>query len=401
MSDIAIIGIGIVDSLGFSKDECWNNMLNGVVGISNNILFSKEQYPISKINSVHSVDLDKIDISEYFTDKERQNMDRIFLLSMHSILNCVKDANVESKDVSMFVGMTSSMKNIELESWNRLLNNKRTAPRQMYFAMRDTITSTITRLFGYTGLTSTVSNMCTTSINTLDYATRVLEDNDSEYALVTCVDSFVHPLDMYVMQSMGATCVDKLPLSKPFDTSRNGITLGEGSCSFMLTTLDNAMKNNHKVYAVIKGIGHGTESLHETDMSVDGIGSRKAINTALAKAKLNHSDIGYVNCHATGTPQGDVVEYDIISDLFPNVTVGANKANIGHTMGACGMLELFYTISTLHNQVAPPVANLSSSVGDSINIPVTKQYIDTKYALKNSFGFGGKSSCVVVERGTV
>lgn len=395
MTDVAIIGVGIVDSLGFTQDQCWENMLAGKVGMSAPV----NQYPISKINSVHSVDLDKIDVSEYFTDKERQNMDRIFLLSMHSILTCIKDSNITSKDVSMFVGMTSSMKRLELESWDRLVNNKRTAPRQMYFAMRDTITSTITRLFGYTGATSTVSNMCTTSISTLDYAVRMLNDNDCTYSLVTGVDSFVHPLDMYVMQSMGATCADGQPLTKPFDKNRNGITLGEGSCTFMLTSLENAKLKNHKIYGIIKGIGHGTESTHETDMSTDGIGSRNAINMALRKARLINNDIGYVNCHATGTPQGDAVEYDIVGSMFPGVTVGANKANIGHTMGACGMLELFYTIQTLNNQVAPPIANLLNPIGNLINITMAAQPIETRYALKNSFGFGGKSCAIILEKG--
>ena len=301
----------------------------------------------------------------------------------------------------MFVGMTSSMKRLELESWDRLINNKRTAPRQMYFAMRDTITSTITRLFGYTGATSTISNMCTTSINTLDYAVRMIKDDDCAYSLVTGVDSFVHPLDMYVMQSMGATCADEQPLTKPFDKNRNGITLGEGSCSFMLTSLDNAKAKNHKIYGIIKGIGHGTESTHETDMSTDGIGSRDAINMALRKARLINNDIGYVNCHATGTPQGDAVEYSIVGSMFPGVTVGANKANIGHTMGACGMLELFYTIRALNDQTAPPVANLSETLGNEINIPTTKKPLNARYALKNSFGFGGKSGCVIIEKGSV
>lgn len=397
MKDVAIIGVGIVDSIGFNPKECWENMLNGKVGTS----VPENRHAISKINRVHSVDLTKIDVSEYFTDRERQHMDRIFLLAMHSILNCIKDSNVKSKDVSMFVGMTSSMKRLELESWDRLVNNKRTAPRQMYFAMRDTITSTITRLFGYTGATSTISNMCTTSISTLDYAVRMLNDDDSTYSLVTGVDSFVHPLDMYVMQSMGATCTDEQPLTKPFDKNRNGITLGEGSCTFMLTSLENAKAKNHKIYGIIKGIGHGTESTHETDMSVDGIGSRNAINMALRKARLINNDIGYVNCHATGTPQGDAIEYEIVGSMFPGVTVGANKANIGHTMGACGMLEIFYTLQALNNQVAPPIANLLDPLGNLINITMAVQPINTRYALKNSFGFGGKSCAIILEKGQI
>ena len=388
--DIAIIGVGIIDSLGTNKDQCWDNMLNGVVGMSPSKFYDK-------VSSVHNCDIDSIDISSHFTTKERSTMDRAFVLAMHSTLQCINDANVNSTDVSMFVGMNSTMKTLELTAWDTLQKGKRTSPRQMYFAMKDSITSTICRLFGYTGMTSTVSNMCTTSLNALDYACRSLED--SAYSLVVATDSFVLPLDMYVMHTMGALSSDCL--TRPFDKNRNGITLSEGSCAYMLTSLENAKSKNHKIYGIIKGIGHGTEAVHGTDMSTDGIGSRNAINMALRKARLINNDIGYVNCHATGTPQGDVVEYDIISSMFPGIIVGANKANIGHTMGACGLLELFYTMLALNHQVAPPIANLIDSIGSELHLPKTKTSIDARYALKNSFGFGGKSSCVIIEKGTV
>ena len=393
--DVAIIGVGIIDSLGTTSNTCWQNILNGQVGMSPNAFFSPAQYPISKINAVHMANIDAVNLGQHFTDKERSNMDRAFILAMHSILQCVDDADINSKDVSMFVGMNSTMKNNEMQAWNNLNNNKRTAPRQMYFAMKDCITANVSRLFGYTGASGTVSNMCTTSINALDYAARTLDD--SEYSLVTGVDSFVLPLDMYVMQSMGALSVDGL--TKPFDVNRSGITLGEGSCSFMLTDLGNAVRKNHKIYGIIRGIGHGTEAVHETDMSPLGLGSRRAIDTALKKAKLTYKDIGYVNCHATGTPQGDAVEYNIVSELFPGVLAGANKANIGHNMGACGLLELFYTMQTLNTGIAPPIANLENPLGDKIVLPKTATPTQAQYALKNSFGFGGKSSCVILEKG--
>jgi len=395
--DIAIIGIGLIDSLGASKEECWTNMLNGTVGMSPNMFFSKEQYPISKVNRVHMVDFDKTDISEKFTDKDKASMDRALVLSLYSIIQCINDSNVDSKDVSMFVGMNGNFKSVEL--WENIKSNKRTSPRAMLYAMRDSITATISRLYSFTGVTSTVSNMCTSSINALDYSVRSLSDNDNEYSLVTGVDSFIDALNIYAMQSAQATSTEENPLSRPFDENRQGITLGEGSCSFMLTSLENAKIKNHKIYGIIKGIGHGTEAVHETNMSTDGIGSRNAINMALRKAQLTTSDIGYVNCHATGTSQGDVVEYDIVGDLFPGVVVGANKANIGHTMGACGLLELFYTIQALNYKIAPPIANLENPIGNKIHLPTTKTPISAQYALKNSFGFGGKSCCVILEKG--
>jgi 3-oxoacyl-[acyl-carrier-protein] synthase II len=397
--DIAIIGVGLIDSLGSSKEECWTNMLNGKVSMSPSIFFSKEQYPISKVNKVHMADIDSVDISNKFTDKDKSSMDRALVLAMHSILQCIDDSKVDSKDVSMFVGMNGNFKSAEL--WENIKSNKRTSPRAMLYAMRDSVTATISRIYGYTGITSTVSNMCTSSINALDYAVRSLSDGDNEYSLVTGVDSFIDALNIYAMQSAQATSTEENPLSRPFDLNRQGITLGEGSCTFMLTSLDNAIKKNHKIYSVIKGIGHGTEAVHETNMSTDGVGSRNAINMALRKAKLVNNDIGYVNCHATGTPQGDVVEYDIVSDMFPGVTVGASKANIGHTMGACGLLELFYTMQSLNHQTAPPIANLENPIGDLILLPKSPMPLNSKYAIKNSFGFGGKSCCVVLEKGNV
>lgn len=397
--DIAIIGIGIIDSIGSSPDECWNNMTNGVVGMSPSTLSPKEQFPILKVNNVHMVDLDKADVSQFFSPKDKAVMGRGLVLALHSAIQCINDANIASKDVAVVAGVNGNFNTIEV--WTNLENNKRTSPRMMHFAMRDSITATVTKLYGYTGVTSTVSNMCTSSINALDYAVRTINEHDNEYALVTGADSFVSALDIYVMQSMQATSTDEHPLSRPFDVSRNGITLGEGACSFMLTSLENAKRNNHKVYGVIKGIGHGTEAIHETNMSTDGIGSRNAINMALRKAKLINNDIGYVNCHATGTPQGDIVEYDIVGSMFPGITVGANKANIGHNMGACGMLELFYTVKALSEQIAPPIANLTNPIGNNIHMPVVKTSINAQYAIKNSFGFGGKSCCVVVERGLV
>lgn len=397
--DIAIIGIGLIDSLGSSKEECWNNMLNGVVGMSPNMFFSKEQYPISKVNRVHMADINKADISEKFTDKDKASMDRALILALYSILECINDSKVDSKDVSMFVGMNGNFKTVEL--WENIKNNKRTSPRTMLYAMRDSITATICRLYGYTGVTSTISNMCTSSINALDYSVRSLSVDDNAYSIVTGVDSFIDAMNIYAMQSAQATTTEENPLSRPFDENRQGITLGEGSCSFMLTSLENAKQKGHKIYGVIKGIGHGTEAVHETNMSTDGIGSRNAINMALRKANLINNDIGYVNCHATGTPQGDVVEYDIVSSMFPGITVGANKANIGHTMGACGLLELFYTMQSLNHQVAPPIANLTNPIGKEIYLPQSPKPLSAQYAIKNSFGFGGKSCCVVLERGTI
>ena len=396
--DIAIIGIGIVDSLGASPDECWSNMLDGVLGMGENKTFSKENYAISKINKVHPVDMSKIDISEKISNKDRSAMDPALIFALYSSMQCIKDSGVESKDVSMIVGMNGNF--LQTEILDNMRGIKRTSPRTMLYAMRDSVTSTVCRLYGFTGVTSTISNMCTSSVNALDYAVRTLYAEETEYALAVGTDA-LDSMNMYALQSAQATSTEDSPLSRPFDEARQGITLGEGSCSFMLTSLENARAKNHKIYGIIKGIGHGTEAVHETNMSTDGIGSRNAIKMALKKANLATTDIGYVNCHATGTAQGDVVEYDIVSSLFPGITVGACKANIGHTMGACGMLELFYTLQALNHQVAPPIINLENPIGDKINLPRTQTPLNARYAIKNSFGFGGKSCCVVLEKGDV
>ena len=394
--DVAVIGVGIADSLGTNTETCWNNLLNGVVGMSDNTCYSRQTHPISKIDRVHTVNTENIDVSDHFSEKERSFMDRGFLLGLYTTMQAIKDSNINSTDVSVIFSISGVMRRLEELVYDNLAKNKRTMPRSLLYGMRDNLSSVITRMYGFTGKTATVSNMCASALTAIDYGIHSLEDN--EYCIVSGTDSFINPFCLYCFQQIGALSVGAEQLTRPFDNARDGFTMGEGSASFVITSKENAIKRGHKIYGIIKGVGCATESTHETDMSSDGIGSRKAISTAIKKAGITYNDIGYINCHATGTPNGDLVEYNIIADLFPNRVVGANKANIGHTMGGCGLIETYYTMKALSTGIAPPIANLHNPIGNGLIFPLTPTKIDAEYALKNSFGFGGKSSSIVVQR---
>jgi 3-oxoacyl-[acyl-carrier-protein] synthase II len=394
--DIAVIGVGMVDSMGSNPDTCWDNILNGVVGMSDSIFYDKETYPVSRIDRVHMTNIDELDISEHFSDKEKSYMDRAFLLGMYATIQSIKDSNIDSTDVSVIFSVSGVMRKLEESVYDNLSRNKRTIPRGILYGMKDNLSSSITRMYGYTGQTATVSNMCASALTALDYAIRTLEDN--EYSIVSGTDSFINPFNLYCFQQVGALSTGTEQLTRPFDVARDGFTMGEGACSFVITTKENAIKRGHKIYGIIKGIGGATETTHETDMSLYGIGSRKAIATAIKKSGISYNDIGYINCHATGTVNGDLVEYNIMSELFPNTVAGANKANIGHTMGACGLLETYYTMKALSTGIAPPIVNLHNPIGNGLILPNKPTTINAEYAIKNSFGFGGKSSSLVVQR---
>ena len=279
-----------------------------------------------------------------------------------------------------------------------MLEGKRSTPRECLAAQRDSLAAMISRKFGFKGPNLNITSACASGIMALDYATKLLMEDEYEQVVVGGCDVMIDPMDIYMFQSIGALDSRNPPTSAPFDKSRAGFVMGEGSAVYVVKRLKTALTHNDNILAVISGIGYASEAYHDTAVHPEGVGGRASIDMALRRANLTKEDIDIVNAHATSTPNGDEVEYNIINDYFLDKPVMALKANIGHTMAACGLIETAYLInSMLHGEVGP-IANLIDPIGNELNLPHTQIKGNFRYALKNSFGFGGKSAAMVLER---
>ncbi|RYH25295.1 hypothetical protein EON65_15580, partial [archaeon] len=217
------------------------------------------------------------------------------------------------------------------------------------------------------------------------------------------------------------------PASRPFDINRNGFVMGEGAGILVLEEMEAAVKRGVPILAEVCGYGLSGDAYHTTSPHPDGIGAMQSMSNALRDARLDISDIDYVNCHATSTPIGDAIEAKAVATLLEKSTkkknrpiyISSTKGHTGHLLGAAGSVELAFTALAVQTGVLPATLNLqdidpavqfeglvqhiphnainysSGHVIDSTAVPVDKSS-GVRFAMKNSFGFGGTNATIIL-----
>jgi 3-oxoacyl-[acyl-carrier-protein] synthase II len=190
--------------------------------------------------------------------------------------------------------------------------------------------------------------------------------------------------------------------SRPFDKDRDGFVLSEGSGVLVFEEYEHARRRGAQIYAEVLGYGASADGGHITQPDEHGTGAAKAMQTALSDAKLNPSDVGYINAHGTSTPLGDAAETRAIKTIFGNhakqVSISSTKSQLGHLLGASGGVELIFTVLALRDSVIPPTINLDTPDPecDLDYTPKKPRERKLKAAMSNSFGFGGHNASLIV-----
>jgi 3-oxoacyl-[acyl-carrier-protein] synthase II len=193
--------------------------------------------------------------------------------------------------------------------------------------------------------------------------------------------------------------------SRPFDRDRDGFVMGEGAGVVVLEELEHARKRGARIYCELAGYGCSGDAYHLSAPSPDGSGPAAAMATALRHARLNPSDIHYLNAHATSTGLGDISETNSIKLAFgeyakSGLLVSSTKSMTGHLLGAAGGVELAASILAMQHGVVPPTINLDNPdpACDLDYVPNVARQATIHAAMSNSFGFGGHNATVVVKR---
>ncbi|HEV7381830.1 MAG TPA: beta-ketoacyl-[acyl-carrier-protein] synthase family protein, partial [Dyadobacter sp.] len=185
--------------------------------------------------------------------------------------------------------------------------------------------------------------------------------------------------------------------SKPFDTGRDGLNLGEAAAYLVLESEEVATGKQFLVK--ITGYGNANDAHHPSAMSDEAVGAIASMKAALASAGLQTSDIDYVNAHGTGTPNNDQVELEGLKLLFGNVPVyNSTKPYTGHTLGAAGAVEAIFSILSLQYQTVFPQLNIQFPIDPVYAPKSTLLNTELKNILSNSFGFGGNCTSLVISK---
>ena len=194
--------------------------------------------------------------------------------------------------------------------------------------------------------------------------------------------------------------------SRPFDATRDGFVLGEGSGTLILEEYEHAKARGAKIYAELIGAGLSCDAYHITAPHPEGSGVKAVIRNCLNDAKIKANEVDAINTHGTSTPLGDVAELKAISNVFgehaPNININSTKSMTGHMLGASGAIEAISVILSIQNKLVPPTINhnnIDENINQNLNLTLnTAQNREINIAMSNTFGFGGHNACVLFKK---
>lgn len=412
MRRVVITGVGTVSPCGSDTGSTWRALREGKSGIGPITAFDATGYATTIAGECRTFDPEK-----YIEKKRLREGDRFIHLAIAASQLAVDDAGIanlsdEMKELTgtfIGVGMCGLMM---IEAQARVLFEK--GPRRMtpYF-----IPASITNLapgnvsirFGFQGPSYTTTSACSSGAHAIGEAFRWISRGDLEFAVAGGSEAAITGLGIggfNAMRALSKRNHEPEKASRPYDRDRDGFVMSEGAGILILEEREAAIKRGAKIYAEILGYGATADAFHLTQPSPEGEGAQRAMRAALKDAKLNASDVDYLNAHGTSTDAGDITELVAIEKVFGNhaksgLMISSTKSMTGHLLGAAGGLEAAIAVLSVHDAIVPPTINLDNpdeaAAGYDL-VPHHARQKKIKVALSNSFGFGGTNVALVFKR---
>ena len=408
---VVVTGMGILSPVGLTLQENWDNITNGVSGISKIDRFDPEGFPCQIAGQVKG-----FEPGDYMPPKEARKMDRFIQLGMAASLDAFKDAGLEvteenAERIGVHIG--SGIGGIEtIEKTTEVFLERgvrRVSPFFVPSAIINMISGNLSIMLGLKGPNLSIVTACTTATHAIGDAGRLIEYGDADVMIAGGAEASISPTAIAGFgnaKALTSRDVDPAAASCPWDEARDGFVMGEGAGVLVLEEYEHAKARGAKIYAELTGFGMSGDAYHMTSPSPGGEGASRCMINAMRHAGVNPDDVQYLNAHGTSTPLGDVAETQAVKlafgDVANSVAVSSTKSMVGHLLGAAGGVEAVYTVMALHTQIAPPTINLHNPSPDCDldYVPNTAREMAIETALTNSFGFGGTNGTLALKRFT-
>jgi 3-oxoacyl-[acyl-carrier-protein] synthase II len=405
---VVVTGIGLICALGNSTEEVWRNLLAGKSGVH-----KITHFDTSKHACQIAAEVKNFDPLQYIEKKEARKMARFIHFAIAAADEAVKTSglritpeNAETVGVHIGSGI-GGFDIIEREHTNLMEGGPRKiSPFFIPAAIVNLAAGQVSMRFGAKGPNEATATACTTSAHSVGDSFRIIQHGDADVMIAGGSEAAITPMGVGGFASMRALSTrndDPERASRPWDRDRDGFVIGEGAGILIMEELEHARARGATPIAEIVGYGMSGDAYHITQPAPEHEGGFRVMRNAARDAKVNATDIGYVNAHGTSTPIGDTLEAHAIRNFFGDhkVAVSSTKSMTGHLLGGAGGLEAGVTVLALRDQMLPPTINLDNQDPDTGNmdfVPNQARKATVEYAMSNSFGFGGTNGALLFKK---
>ncbi len=406
---VVITGLGALTPIGNNLEEFWNAILEGKSGAGPITKFDPSEF-----KTQFACELKNFDPADYIDKKALRRMDPFTHYALATAQMAMDDSglnleNVDCERMGVVYGSgIGGMKTWEEQHMNYYKGGpKRISPFFIPMMISDIAAGHISIKFGVKGPNYATTSACATSSHAIADAFILIQRGSADLMITGGTEASITPMAIGGFNSARAlsTWNDKPQLaSRPFDKDRNGFVMGEGSGTIILEELEYAKARGAKIYGEIIGVGMTGDAHHVTAPAPEGEGAFRSMREALRDGGIEITDVDYINAHGTSTELNDKNETAAIRNLFGEhaykLSVSSTKSMTGHLLGAAGAIESIASILAIKNSIIPPTINLDEPSEDcdlnyTPNKPVEKEI---KYAISNTFGFGGHNATLLFKK---
>ena len=406
---VVVTGLGALTPIGNTVGQYWNGLISGVSGAAPITYFD-----CSEFKTKFACELKGFDPEKFMDRKLARKMDRFAQYAIVSSDEALADSNLNINDNNRDrIGVIWGAGIGGLETFqNEVLGyaNGNGTPRFNPFMIPkmipDIAPGIISIRNGLKGPNFATVSACASSANAiidglnyirLGYADVIVSGGSEAGVSISGIGGF------NALHALSTRNDNPKTASRPFDKGRDGFVLGEGGGCLILEELEHAISRNAKIYAELVGGGLSADAHHMTAPLPDGSGAIKVMENCINDAHTDFSKIDLINMHGTSTPLGDVAESKALNTLFGDhlysMNINSTKSMTGHLLGAAGAIEAIASILSINNNIVPPTINfqeLDDDIDNKINFTFNvAQKRDVRYAMSNTFGFGGHNACVL------
>ncbi len=411
---VVLTGLGLVTPVGNNIKDYWDSLVNGKTGVSLLTAFDP-----SPFNSHVAAEVKNLDATPYLNPKQERRLDPFVKFAVIAAKIAFEDCGLDMSKINperagVYIGSgIGGLHTVELEHEKYIKSDdehkaaSKISPFLIPMLIVNMASGIVSIELGFKGPNSSSVTACAAGSHSIGDAFRLIQRGDADVMAAGGSEAAITKMGFggfCALKALSKRNHDPEHASRPFDRDRDGFVMGEGSGIVILEDLEHAKKRGAEIYCEMVGYGMSGDAYHMTAPDPGGDGAVRCMKLSLEDAKIDTSEVGYINAHGTSTQLNDAMESAAIKKVFGDhvhkVPVSSTKGVTGHLLGATGATELIACVKAIKHSILPPTINHENPDLDCDldYVPNTAREQEVNVAINNSLGFGGHNVTLVLKK---